>query len=779
MKKIYTFIVALMAMFATTAQAQIEVVTEIGPAMTSLEGLKEGSKIALFCYGESSRRAFLREVDNQKIHLSRKLNVGSTSSSDFIWTILSIEEFDGGCNIKLQTPRHNFLPNFPYDESSQWTKWPGATCLSEDSAAIISLTVPEASEEVADSFFYFRDENNVYFNGQNLGGDDSEALFVGWNVSGENSLYQIFPLKTEIRTTVPTTLYLMTEDGEEIENRNMTLGLGDSITVPTLEDYAYLKAEDYATGDVIEMPFHVNEMPESGDLQIGLYYKHYPMVAITCQDEEGNILKDENFYVPFGYEFHGDSIKLGQLGYELVESETNNQTINEEAEITLVYKKTPLGGVPFVPTTIEGGKFAEGTHFYTMRIRNGHYFYQKTGVNEVKATGSIAVSDSIDSYLWAFTGNLEDGFQIWNKAMGPEVKLYVPSTDNTAALTFGTDDEIAAYEAPVTAFKMIINGNGFSLAAAADPNACLNQFGGNAGTDIKFWNDAASPSDGGSKIVFAEMTDADAEGIKWSTPKAWAAAEGCVGGYTAEQIAPLKSAIAAADMVASKAAIETLKDAETIAFDANKSYYLVAGFKDFEIKQPGAKYAIFADATDTVRWAKLDESSDEYKWEFYAASDTTYFVGNVAHAKPIVGFRFGKWATLEGGTELGEVNESNVVAVGAPAPFQLIKANVDVVPGAFYLVHNYGGSIITLAGKAGVGDATATSGKITTYNTKDAAYNNAWRLVPAGAFTNGINNAEIITPAQQNGVVYDLSGRRVAKAQNGLYIVNGKKVIVK
>ena len=41
------------------------------------------------------------------------------------------------------------------------------------------------------------------------------------------------------------------------------------------------------------------------------------------------------------------------------------------------------------------------------------------------------------------------------------------------------------------------------------------------------------------------------------------------------------------------------------------------------------------------------------------------------------------------------------------------------------------------------------------------------------------NYAEVIEPAQQNGVVYDLSGRRVAKAQNGLYIVNGKKVIVK
>ena len=233
MKKIYTFIVALMAMFATTAQAQVEVVTEIGPTMTSLEGLKEGSKIALFCYGESSRRAFLREVDNQKIHLSRKLHVGSTSSSDFIWTVLSVEPFDGGCNIKLQSPRHNYVPNFPYDESSTWVKWPGATCLSADSAAIISVTVPEATEERADSFFYLRDENNVYFNGQNVADDNSEALFVGWNVSGDNSLYQIFPLTTEVRTTIPTTLYLLTEDREEIEQRNMTLGLGDSVTVPT------------------------------------------------------------------------------------------------------------------------------------------------------------------------------------------------------------------------------------------------------------------------------------------------------------------------------------------------------------------------------------------------------------------------------------------------------------------------------------------------------------------------------------------------------------------
>lgn len=777
MKKIYSFIVALMAMFAVTAQAQKEVITEVGPTLTSLESLKAGSKVALFCWGEDTRRAYIREVDNQILHLSRQLKVGATTSSDFVWTVLSVEPFEGGCNVKLQSPRHNYLPNFPYDESSEWTKWPGATCQSEDSAATISIV---AAEEQADSFFYFRDENNVYFNGQNCT-DTEDALFVGWNNPGANSLYQIFPLTTEVRNTANATLYLQNEDGEEIEQRNYTLTVGDSITVPNLENWAYSNAENYATGDPIEMPYYVTEIPDE-DIQIGLYYKHYPMVAITCVDEENNPLKDENIYVPFGYEFHGDSVQLGLLGYELVANESNNQTINEDTEIQLTYKKSPLGGVPFVPTTIENGKFAEGTHFYTMLIRDAAYLYQKTGETAVKASASVTPGDSIDSYLWAITGNLEDGFQLWNKAMGPNVKVYVPSTDNAAALTFGSDEDIAANEAPVTVFKMTINDNGFSLAASADPNACLNQFGGSTGVDIKFWNDGASPTDGGSKIIFAELSDEQAEAIKWLDANSWLAAEGCVGGYTADQLSTLKSAVAAKNMEAAKAAIETLKSAETIAFDANKSYYLVAGFKGFTQKQPGVKYALYADASDSLKWGKLNEASDEYKWEFYTASDTTYYVGNVAAGKPIVSFRYGAWATLEGGTALGETDDTNVFAVGAPAPFQLQKATTSsavIVPGAFYLVHRYGGSIITLAGRAGAGDGTATSGKITTYNTWDAAYHNTWRLVPAGEFTNGINNAEVITPEQQNGAVYDLSGRRVAKAQNGLYIVNGKKVIVK
>ena len=47
-----------------------------------------------------------------------------------------------------------------------------------------------------------------------------------------------------------------------------------------------------------------------------------------------------------------------------------------------------------------------------------------------------------------------------------------------------------------------------------------------------------------------------------------------------------------------------------------------------------------------------------------------------------------------------------------------------------------------------------------------------------GGEITSINNA-IVSDANAKAVYYDLSGRRVAKPQHGLYIVNGKKVIIK
>ena len=72
--------------------------------------------------------------------------------------------------------------------------------------------------------------------------------------------------------------------------------------------------------------------------------------------------------------------------------------------------------------------------------------------------------------------------------------------------------------------------------------------------------------------------------------------------------------------------------------------------------------------------------------------------------------------------------------------------------------------------------------------TNDKFQNNAGKAyLPASAVTAGARflsfdfgtetAIESVESVENNAVVYDLSGRRVQKAQKGLYIVNGAKVI--
>jgi hypothetical protein len=52
-----------------------------------------------------------------------------------------------------------------------------------------------------------------------------------------------------------------------------------------------------------------------------------------------------------------------------------------------------------------------------------------------------------------------------------------------------------------------------------------------------------------------------------------------------------------------------------------------------------------------------------------------------------------------------------------------------------------------------------------------------WRLVPIGKFdTTGI---DVITPTATIGIYYDLLGRPVENPSAGIYIFNGRKVVIK
>jgi hypothetical protein len=50
-------------------------------------------------------------------------------------------------------------------------------------------------------------------------------------------------------------------------------------------------------------------------------------------------------------------------------------------------------------------------------------------------------------------------------------------------------------------------------------------------------------------------------------------------------------------------------------------------------------------------------------------------------------------------------------------------------------------------------------------------------IVTPEAYADGISEAQVAT--ESNAVIYDLQGRQVANPVKGIYVVNGKKVVIK
>ena len=60
-----------------------------------------------------------------------------------------------------------------------------------------------------------------------------------------------------------------------------------------------------------------------------------------------------------------------------------------------------------------------------------------------------------------------------------------------------------------------------------------------------------------------------------------------------------------------------------------------------------------------------------------------------------------------------------------------------------------------------------------------APSNNAPEYLGFDENTTGINEHELHESHELSGAIYDLQGRKVANPSKGLYIVNGKKVVIK
>lgn len=137
----------------------------------------------------------------------------------------------------------------------------------------------------------------------------------------------------------------------------------------------------------------------------------------------------------------------------------------------------------------------------------------------------------------------------------------------------------------------------------------------------------------------------------------------------------------------------------------------------------------------------LKANADTYKLTVIDDEDAADVTGNMLHA-----------AELDGSTK-GDGSTIFALGVGKADPY------VGVV--GFYLVKN--GETVP-AGKAYL-EVTAPGVKGFTFNFDGVA--------------TGVNAIAKGQEATANGQIFNLAGQRVSKAQKGLYIVNGKKVLVK
>ena len=794
MKKFKVFFVYLLAcLMAHPAYAE-SVVTKIGTPIKDMGSIKVGDKLLLYCNGPvdpsdaeyGTRNAFLREDAGYDVNLSRDLRENEFSSGDYLWEVLSCEQKGNELKISFKSPRGNYLPAFIDDIETygKWARWMGRTVSTVDSIGVYTMSATEITG--GDTLFYFKDENGVYFNGQNLpkGTTTGTTKFVGWNGTGGNSIYMVYKPTVKEEKSYKFTFYLQDQyENQKPENGEYLVEAkeGDTLQVPVWEHHTFKNAFFDETGKEFQFPYVVdgkNLNPDETPFII-LTYQSAPYFFLDCIDKANGarLYKQEGYFSPGQKIAMPETPQLG-MGYELVGPEEylclDSITMgNEDIEILLEYQYGNQG-VPFATTVVENNQFAANTAWYHINIRGNKTLSYNASNKGVKCAPTQHYDDS---HLWAFEGDLTHGFKIYNKKAGAGKIMWAANGNDGTALKM-TDKGSTTGSA--NTFDLYTNGNGFVWKLHDSDNAYVNDYA--ASGELKFWASDQGKTDEGSKVVFTLYSDEIAKAIKYAEYIPYINAENCVGGWTSQQLADLKAAVAGNDLTACQKAVEALQKMETIAFDIKKCYALVSAYNGYITHQPGAAYALtLQNENHELEWKSLDETDRTFYFGFRGNEGSTYQIVSIPTNLPIASFRLGSHAKC---VAWGPQPDANGYADGVtPARFSLVKSGA--TPAAFHLIHQYDESnTVALAALSFIkgtprmqaSDAMGTMGYVSAYNNMTPDYNNYWRLKVIGEWD---SIEETVAADAEHQTLYDLSGRRVEKVQKGIYIMNGKKVFVK
>ena len=313
---------------------------------------------------------------------------------------------------------------------------------------------------------------------------------------------------------------------------------------------------------------------------------------------------------------------------------------------------TLVDDLPFVPTTIVNGKFAEDTEWYMVKHHsNSQNVWQvDENLTSITTVGSTALDMYNDRQLWCFVGNAFDGIKVYNKAAGAAKWLKNTKDDDGATLAADGFTWKIANTAIEPSDKSWTNP--FCLKDDTDNNYLNWQ-----GNKLKYWGSA----DQGSTLAVVSFTEMVVSRVKdWN---AWLSLEESVLGGLAstEELASLVNTYKNNPTKANEDAVNThLEEAPRDLPKAGKYYQLISAYQAFP---DTVSMAIYGNG-DASAWKALDNDRKEFYWTITPKTDSTYAFVNMSNGRYLNGKTLVEADTVDTKLTWLALGEFNIISNG-------------------------------------------------------------------------------------------------------------------
>lgn len=220
----------------------------------------------------------------------------------------------------------------------------------------------------------------------------------------------------------------------------------------------------------------------------------------------GNIFATEQVEIPANADLENlSSVITPSSRYGLtctgVTTEVTSTPIPAGSVFTATYVDNASETLPFTVSTLTDGAFGNDMHWYTLVIRKTADSEKQVRYDEVANLNhnESTVDEMAPNHLFAFTGDVVNGFKIYNYVAGSDKILWSADVKNNATINF-TDIATAT-----DGNDWILSKNGTSGYVFRKNNTATGYIN-DVNNTIGYWNHAWAATDNGSSFHFTEVT---------------------------------------------------------------------------------------------------------------------------------------------------------------------------------------------------------------------------------------------------------------------------------